>query len=129
MNPFPCHTDEIIYEAFHAAFQRHKLAEGLVDLGFDKFKEHSRHCHQEEEHRVVLHVGERQVRPVEVVVLDVELAFYVASLVVVRDDFLFCVFPVVGQDGPVHVLPAGKKVAKHFVADFADAVSVEIIFD
>ena len=82
-----------------------------MDLYFDKFKKNSRHCHQKEEYGVVLHVGKWQVRPVEVVVLYVELAFDGSALVVVGYDFLLRRVPVVGEDSPDDVFFAKKEVA------------------
>ena len=82
-----------------------------MDLYFDKFKKSPRHCHQKEEYGVVLHVGKWQVRPVEVVVLYVELTFDGSALVVVHYDFLLRQVPVVGEDGSDDVFFAKKEVA------------------
>ena len=56
------------------------------------------------------------MRPVEVVVLDVELTFYIAALVVVCDYFLFGRIPVVGQNCSDNVLFSEEKVALRVVS-------------
>ncbi len=53
------------------------------------------------------------MRPSEVVVLAVEVAFAGSALVVVLNDGILGVVPVVGQDAPVHIF--GSEEANYFL--------------
>ena len=108
-HPFRLHGDEREDKALEAALHVNAWEEA-ADLAQQVQVEVLQHGGEEQEHRVVLHCGKREVRPSEVVVLHVEVLLRGASLVVLVDDLFLRVVVVVGQYGAVHVFHSGQEL-------------------
>ena len=108
-HPFRRHGDEREDKALEPALHVN-AGEDAADLAQQVQVEVLQHGGEEQEHRVVLHCGKREVRPSEVVVLHVEVLLRGASLVVLVDDLFLRVVVVVGQYGAVHVFHSGQEL-------------------
>ena len=81
----------------------------------------------DEEDGVLTQERERQVRPSEVVVLEVKVALRSSSFVVVDADVALAVLPVVGDDAVVHVSWSEKSVLPVIVGNVGCTTSQRFI--